>query len=254
MFDVGDGLLNFLVCSFCKQHMQPPILACGNRHNVCSNCKLLIKRCSICLGRVLNTRNPALEDLANSVLFPCWKRAYGCTARVPARSVPEHKITCQFKTYTACPYGMIRGMGCDWKGDSSLARNHLHRIHRIVIREVGNKFKIVAPREGQRRSYCEVISVTDTLFFYVWEVTAVRVRLSVFYIGSENIAYRYKYVFAVCKRSSRLHHSWAGRVLELHEWDSRFSDGNSVSLKMSTFLYIVRHYPNPFALKIWKRM
>jgi hypothetical protein len=72
--------------------------------------------------------------LANSSLFPCWKRAYGCPARVPARLVLEHQLTCQFRTYTACPCGRMRGRGCGWKGESPLVRSHLHTIHRIDIR------------------------------------------------------------------------------------------------------------------------
>ena len=131
-------------------------------------------------------------------------------------------------------------------------RSHLHTIHRMVIREVGNKFKIVAPREGQRRCSCETISFMDTLFFYVWEVTTVRLRLTAFYIGSESLVYGFKYVFAVC-RSSLVHHSWGGRVLELHDCNARFSEGKSFSLTMSTFRYVIRGYHNPFALKIARR-
>jgi len=167
MDDVREGLLNFLLCSFCKRHLLTPITSCGNAHNICGNCRLLIRRCSICLRPVLDARNSALEDLANSSLLPCWKRAYGCPARVPAQLVLEHHLSCQFRTYTASPYGIMIGRGCNWKGESSLVRSHLHTIHRIVIREVENKFKIVAPREGQRRCSCEVISFKDTLFFYV---------------------------------------------------------------------------------------
>ena len=66
-------------------------------------------------------------------------------------------------------------------------RSHLHTIHRMVIREVGNKFKIVVAREGKRRCSCETISFMDTLFFYVCEVTTVRLRLSVFYIELESL-------------------------------------------------------------------
>ena len=33
----------------------------------------------------------------------------------------------------------------------------------------------------------------DTLFFYVWVVTTVPLRLSVLYIGSESLVYRLKY-------------------------------------------------------------
>jgi hypothetical protein len=116
----------------------------------------------------------------------------------------------------------------------------------------------MAPRKSQKRCSCEVISFNDTLFFYVWEVTTVRLRLSVFYIGSESLAYRFKYVFAVCKRSSLMRHSWGGRVLELHDCNARFSEGNSISLTMSTFRYVIRSYHNPSAprtvRRAWLRM
>ena len=126
-------------------------------------------------------------------------------------------------------------------------KSHIHTINRFHrIREVGNKFKIVAPREGQRRCSCEVTS----LFFYVWEVTTVHLRSSVFYIGSESFVYRFKHVFDFCKRSSLMHHSWGGTVLELHECNASFSEGNSVSLTMSTFRYVIRSYHNLFAVKI----
>jgi hypothetical protein len=148
---------------------------------------------------------------------------------------------------------MMRGRGCAWKGESSLVRIHLHTIHRIVIREVGNKFKIMDPREGYRRCSCEVISFMDTLSFYVLEVTTLRLCLSVFYIGSETLAYRFKCVLAVCKRSSFVHHSWVGRVLELRDCNARFSEGNSVSLTMSTFRYAIRSYHNPSALLTARR-
>jgi hypothetical protein len=172
---------------------------------------------------------------------------------VPAQLVLEHQLTCQFRTYTRCPYGMMRGHGCDWKGESSLARSHLHTVHRTVIREVGSKFKIMAPREGQRRCSCDVISFVATLFFYVWEVTTAHLRLSVFCIGSENLAYRFKHVFAVCKTSSLMHYSWGGRVLELHDCNARFVEGNSVSLTVSAFRYLIRSYHKPSALKIARR-
>jgi len=91
-------------------------------------------------------------------------RAAGCLARVSAQFMLEHQLYCQYRN-TACPYGMMRGHGCDWKGESPLVKSHLHTIHTNFIREVGSKFKIIAPHEGQRRCSCEVIS----LFFYVWE-------------------------------------------------------------------------------------
>jgi E3 ubiquitin-protein ligase SIAH1 len=248
MDEVSD--IKSLVCSLCTQFMLPPITSCKNAHHMCSNCRTLVRKCPICFRQILDTRNAALEALINRVLYPCWKTAYGCTVALPAGSVLEHKLNCHFREYTACPYGMIRGILCDWKGENSLLRDHLHTFHRIAIREVQNKFRIIAPTEGQRKCSYEVISIMDTLYFYIWEVTSKLIRLSVFYIGSASMAYRFKYSLAICKRSSIMHHIYEGKVLEVPENNTRFSEGNSVSFKMSTFRYLIRHYRSPFALKI----
>jgi hypothetical protein len=254
MDDLSQSLLTVLECPVCRQYMLPPITYCERGHNICSSCRLLTNRCPTCLKPFLDIQDTSLENLAKKSVFPCSKRSYGCTAFLGADFIMEHKNICLYRTHTSCPLVVIPKVSCNWKGHSSDLRNHIQMDHNVLIRAVRNKFKLLVPCEGKRNFNYQVISTMNELFFYVWENRIQRLHLSVFYIGPENIAYKFKYRFAVCKINTYLHHSWVARVLELHQWNERFLEGNSVFLRTRTFHLITKKYSRPFAVKLYKRV
>lgn len=253
MEDLNLSLLSLLECPVCKEYMVPPISLCENGHNVCITCRVFIKDCPTCLKPFRNMFNTSLGNLAKKLLFPCKKSAYGCTERVRIQHALSHKYICPFRRHTSCPFGVTPGQTCNWKGHSSLLKIHLRVDHNTIITKVRNNFKPIVPCRNQSFFY-KVVSIMNKLFLYVWEVRRQRLHLSVFYIGPENIAYKFKYRFTFCKITTCLHYSRVARILELSQWNERFALGNSVSIHIDKFRVITSRYPSPFALNIFRHM
>jgi len=129
---VEQSLLNQLECPVCVEYMKPPIMLCGNGHNICNTCKRKVPHCPTCREQFLSTRNVALEALATEVKYPCTYRDYGCREMYKLDLIGGHQQKCQYIPQP-CPVNKLNIGTCTWTGISSSMMSHLKQAHNPVI-------------------------------------------------------------------------------------------------------------------------
>jgi E3 ubiquitin-protein ligase SIAH1 len=222
MGDLNEALLNVLECPYCRDYMLPPITSCDNGHDACNVCKNLLGRCLICYRPFLNIRNLPLENLAKTSMFPCIKRAYGCTETVPMDSVMEHQKSCPYSNFTACPFAVMPTLSCDWKGPVTTVGQHIQTHHEHTILEVNyGKFLSPLPQLHHQTFHQQVISTMNELFLCFWERVDCDICLSIFYVGPNNKARYFKYKLSIITTHGRTSFSTSRRVRHLDERTER---------------------------------
>ncbi|GLH13474.1 E3 ubiquitin-protein ligase sina, partial [Gryllus bimaculatus] len=63
------NVISALECPVCFTYMRSPIWLCVNGHNICGRCQQRILTCPVCRGRLLFTRNLALEAISGDLSF-----------------------------------------------------------------------------------------------------------------------------------------------------------------------------------------
>ena len=95
---------------------------------VCSNCRPKLTCCPTCRGPLGSIRNLAMEQVANSVLFPCKYASSGCEVTLPHTDKTEHEELCEFRPYSCpCP-----GASCKWQGSLDAVMPHLMHQHKSI--------------------------------------------------------------------------------------------------------------------------
>ncbi|XP_063224893.1 E3 ubiquitin-protein ligase Siah1-like [Bacillus rossius redtenbacheri] len=116
----SGALLRALECSACPEYVSPPITACEGGHSVCSGCRPRLHRCPACRRGLTAARNPALEELARTAVYPCRE---GCgEARGSPDDMARHHARCALRRLP-CP------LSCPWEGPRSGLRAHVLAAH-----------------------------------------------------------------------------------------------------------------------------
>ena len=115
-------------CPICFDYVLPPILQCHSGHLVCSNCRPKISCCPTCRDPLGSIRNLAMEEVANSVLFPCKYASSGCEITLTHTEKADHEEFCEFRPYSCpCP-----GASCKWQGSLDAVIQHLMHQHESI--------------------------------------------------------------------------------------------------------------------------
>jgi E3 ubiquitin-protein ligase SIAH1 len=187
---LDEDLLGVLECPVCMEYMVPPISLCESGHNICDRCKPQLPVCPTCRKPFLaNTRNIALESLADGVDYPC--RNEGCFEIYPLHIIAQHEVVCPHRPYE-CP--MAQGSHCVWKGPLSLMNKHVMEVHRRYVR-LGAESTSVLNDVSKTPGYSLVIFAFEQVFLQRSRLHDGKFYSAVQYIGPKENASKYRYEF-----------------------------------------------------------
>lgn len=121
---LNQGLIGLLECPVCMEYMGPPIHQCRRGHLVCSICKPKLPSCPTCRSRFTESRNLAMEKVADKLHYPCKNAHVGCTTTLRLRDKDEHEANCIFRSYRC-----IVVPPCEWKGQHGDILPHVRQMH-----------------------------------------------------------------------------------------------------------------------------
>ncbi|KAJ4428552.1 hypothetical protein ANN_24596, partial [Periplaneta americana] len=121
---LNQGLIGLLECPVCMDYMGPPINQCRRGHLVCSSCKPKLPSCPTCRSRFTESRNLAMEKVADKLYYPCKNAHMGCIDTLRLRDKDEHEANCVFRSYRC-----IMVPPCDWKGQHEEILPHTIATH-----------------------------------------------------------------------------------------------------------------------------
>nr|CAI5840379.1 unnamed protein product [Callosobruchus analis] len=85
-----------LKCTICGDFMCSPIHICSMNHAFCINCKRRLLNCNICKTVILDSRNTALETLAEKTEIHCHNQSKGCNYIGIIRRTKQHQLACKY--------------------------------------------------------------------------------------------------------------------------------------------------------------
>ncbi|CAK6448216.1 unnamed protein product [Pipistrellus nathusii] len=135
----GD-LASLFECPVCFDYALPPALQCASGHLVCSSCRPKLTRCPTCRGPLGSIRNPAMEKVASSVLFPCKHVGSGCERALSPTQKAGHEELCASGRF-ACP---CPGAACGWQGSLDAVLPHLAQQHASITALQGEDIVFLA--------------------------------------------------------------------------------------------------------------
>lgn len=136
-------------CPVCTEYALPPILQCENGHHLCATCRENVTRCPICRAPKGSNRNLALDRLAQTTVFPCKYRTFGCSAAFLIAAKKKHEMTCEHGP-SRCVLG---GQTCKWTGPLKRLVDHILRWHGFVPRLQGENILITATRFNREEAF-----------------------------------------------------------------------------------------------------
>ncbi|XP_021913243.1 uncharacterized protein LOC110826686 [Zootermopsis nevadensis] len=125
---LNQGLIGLLECPVCMEYMGPPIHQCRRGHLVCSTCKPKLPSCPTCRSRFTESRNLAMEKVADKLHYPCKNAHLGCTDTLRLRDKDGHEANCAYRNYRC-----IMVPPCEWKGQHSDILRHVIMSHPDVL-------------------------------------------------------------------------------------------------------------------------
>ncbi|XP_018319942.1 uncharacterized protein LOC108733333 [Agrilus planipennis] len=123
--DPPSSIPTILECPICYTFMRAPIFQCQTGHSFCFTCTPAFKECPMCKGKMLKTRNFALEDIASEHVIDCKNKSLGCDFKGFSTELDDHQSTCKIVCCSA--------EGCLWKG-SELALGEHRKVHEKKVK------------------------------------------------------------------------------------------------------------------------
>lgn len=105
-----EALLRLFECPVCHDWTTPPIAQCRKGHVVCGPCKKKgLVTCPVCKQRFSEVPNWMMEQIANTMVFPCKFRSHGCRDATYLTLKGSHEALCCYRPVN-CRYS-VRGCG-----------------------------------------------------------------------------------------------------------------------------------------------
>nr|CAD7588560.1 unnamed protein product [Timema genevievae] len=199
LYDFNDSILGILECPICMDSMCSPIYLCKNGHNICSECRQQVTKCSTCRDEFLTTRNIALENLAEKVLYSCDNADAGCSEKMLMIDFPDHNSKCPYRLYDCLQMGKDP---CEWKGHRWDLLDHINKDHIMKLKVDENEPNILHWKKFNIDETCvfsQLLNLYGEIFWLHEKISAEEKRyyLAVQYIGipedSTNFTYKVEF-------------------------------------------------------------
>jgi len=174
----AKDLLQQLECPVCMEYMLSPITMCKNRHNICNNCRSILKKCPVCRLQ-LNIRNVSLENKVRGILQPCIYRKSGCKEVGFQGLISKHQSECPYGPHN-CPFAKVANENCKWEGPLAEVKSHIISEHNAFITEVEGKQLIVCTNY----TYYRALFALGEVFFYFSTLQGDMFYVCILYVGS----------------------------------------------------------------------
>jgi hypothetical protein len=184
---LAKDLLQQLECPVCMEYMVSPITMCKKGHNICNNCRSILKKCPTCRQH-LNIRNVSLENMARDILHPCIYRDSGCKEVGFQGLISEHQAECPYGTHK-CPFAKLANENCKWEGLLADVKSHIVSDHNTFITVVDGKQLIVCTNY----TYYRALFALGEVFFYFSRLQGDMFYACVLYVGSKEKAKQFSY-------------------------------------------------------------
>src|SRR5262249_19127309 len=149
----------------------PPILQCPNGCLFCQPCRqsLRVLNCPKCrepLPKKKDIRCHSMEQVANTLQFPCKFADAGCTLKAGLKDIPFHSKRCRFRPYR-CPISSK----CEWLGSEEQIVGHLIDFHKIIVYDGSDcgtfKLNPFADSPQMNKTCVRLLLFLDRYFLYV---------------------------------------------------------------------------------------
>jgi E3 ubiquitin-protein ligase SIAH1 len=194
--DLSKDVLEQLECPVCLEYMLPPIILCGNGHNICSSCKPKLPSCPTCRETFSQARNKALEKLALKVESPCRNKVNGCTLTFPVTLIREHQEVCEYNPFECLLHKYVH---CKWTGPFRAIKQHLTQKHRNWVTDMSAMTQVLIKNFNKNKTYFRIILLNDDIFQQQFEVIEGAFYYVIKYVGTEDRASGFKYKFKLEK-------------------------------------------------------
>lgn len=198
-----EGVLSVLECPVCFEYMTPPIIMCENGHNICDPCKAKCHSvCPTCRRALLQTRNIALEQLAQTTAYPCRHADSGCPLVGPAAHVRLHEPVCVHQVFL-CP------LRCSWRGRRDQLRSHCLGSHlqNTSVFDKGGATVVAweVSQAGCFRDYKHALFAFGEAFLYVkrFHMDSRKLAFAVQHVGYSSDAPKFRYKFKMLKEQTK---------------------------------------------------
>jgi E3 ubiquitin-protein ligase SIAH1 len=245
---LGEELLGALECPVCMEYMVPPISLCESGHSICDQCRPQLPVCPSCRKPFLaNTRNIALECIADELDYPC--RNDGCFEIYPLQIITQHEAVCPHRPFD-CP--LSHCAHCVWKGPLNLMKKHVTEAHRRYMR-VGAESTSVLNNVSNTPGYSLVIFAFEEVFLQKSRLHEKKFYSAVQYIGPKENASKYRYEFQLSTGNE--HQKLIVGHLVLSSSDQLQDvnkDGNCVRLDYDVIKRFMYEDKLPYKLRLYK--
>jgi len=246
--DLGEELLGALECPVCMEYMVPPISLCESGHSICDRCRPQLPVCPTCRKPFLaNTRNIALECIADDLDYPC--RNDGCFEIYPVQIILQHEAVCPHRPFD-CP--LSHCAHCVWKGPLHQMKEHVTEAHRRYMR-VGAESTSVLNNVSDTPGYSLIIFAFEEVFLQKSRLHDKKFYSLVQYIGPKENASKYRYEFQLSTGTEHqklivghLVHSSSDQLQDV------IKDGNCVRLDYEVIQRFMYEDKLPYKLRLYK--
>jgi E3 ubiquitin-protein ligase SIAH1 len=189
----GMSIVDLLECPVCLRTMKPPMYQCLNGHSVCGECKSRKMGCPTCRGKIIDTRNRIVEELAYKVRYPCINKVRGCYENTHLKDMEKHESVCPHRMYHCL---VDKDNGCTWTGKRSDILPHTEEKHNeFIYRWDCNLIVDEGFNFNEQWKFSNIILFRGEIFWYRSELDPLKRMLyeAVQYIGPEENASKYAY-------------------------------------------------------------
>ena len=221
MDTITKDLLQQLECPVCMEYMLSPISMCKKGHNICNNCRSILKKCPTCRQQ-FNIRNFSLENMARDILHPCIYRKSGCKEVGFQGLISEHQAECPYGSYK-CPFAKVANEDCKWEGLIADAKGHIISEHNMFITVVEGKQVIVCTNY----TYYRALFALGEVFFYFSKLQGDMLYVCILYVGSKEKAKQFSYRIKLANPETQQYMSMTQRTRSfLEDIQDIFVNGN----------------------------